>query len=107
MLVDMIALADEEFDFTQPITLFDPDHTWKRKTFTDYTVKQLHERIYIGGKRVYDAPDIETSRTYCLGEVAKVWDEVIRLENPQNYYVDLSQKLWDEKHALLEKGASV
>ncbi len=107
MLVDMIALADEEFDFTQPITLFDPDHTWKRKTFTDYTVKQLLEPIYIGGKRVYDAPDIETSRTYCLGEVAKVWDEVIRLENPQNYYVDLSQKLWDEKHALLEKGASV
>jgi nicotinate phosphoribosyltransferase len=30
-----------------------------------------------------------------------LWDEVKRFEYPHNYYVDLSQKLWDIKHDLL------
>jgi nicotinate phosphoribosyltransferase len=30
-----------------------------------------------------------------------IWDEVLRFENPHKYYVDLSQKLWDEKQRLL------
>ncbi len=30
-----------------------------------------------------------------------MWDEVLRFENPHNYYVDLSQPLWDEKQRLL------
>ena len=32
---------------------------------------------------------------------AALWDEVKRFENPHNYYVDLSQKLWDIKNDLL------
>ena len=31
-----------------------------------------------------------------------LWDEVLRFENPHNYYVDLSEKLWSIKHALLD-----
>lgn len=101
MVADLIALADEEFDFSKPITLFDPVHTWKRKTFTDYSVKQILEPIFIRGKRVYDIPDIETIKNYCAEQVGKVWDEALRIENPQTYYVDLSQKLYDVKQELL------
>lgn len=101
MVADLIALFDEEFDFTKPITLFDPDHTWKKKTFEDYTAEKLLKPIYIGGKRVYELPDIETIKSSCKEQVSKIWDEVVRLENPQNYYVDLSQKLWDVKHEML------
>ena len=32
---DLICLHDEEFDFSQPLELFDPDATWKRKVYTD------------------------------------------------------------------------
>ena len=32
-----------------------------------------------------------------------LWDEVKRFENPHKYYVDLSQKLWDEKTRLLNE----
>ena len=106
MLVDLIALADEQFDFERPITLCDPDNTWKRKTFTDYTATEILKPIYLNGKRVYNSPDIDHIRTYCLGEISRVWDEVLRFENPQNYYVDLSQKLLDVKRSLLEKGAN-
>lgn len=46
-------------------------------------------------------PDLQTSRAYCQRQVDSLWDEVKRFENPHNYYVDLSQKLWDIKQALL------
>ena len=34
-------------------------------------------------------------------QIDTLWDEVLRFDNPHNYYVDLSQKLWDEKQRLL------
>lgn len=107
MIVDLIALFDEKFDFTKPITLFDPIYTWKRKTFEDYTVRELLTPIYLNGKRVYETPSIEEIRTYCLNQVNCLWDEVRRFENPQNYYVDLSQNLWDMKQELLHNGGKI
>ena len=32
-----------------------------------------------------------------------LWDEVKRFDNPHNYYVDLSQKLYDIKTELLNE----
>ena len=55
------------------------------------------------GKKVYETPSLNEIRDYCLNQVNRLWDEVKRFENPHNYYVDLSQKLWDVKHNLLEK----
>lgn len=104
MVADLIALREESFDFSAPITLFDPDFTWKRKTFEDYTVKELLVPIYKNGKLVYNIPDIEKTKKYCKEEISKLWDEILRFENPQNYYVDLSQELWDIKHKLLQEG---
>ena len=50
-----------------------------------------------------DLPDIEEIKAYCHDQVDHLWDEVKRFENPHNYYVDLSQKLWDIKQDLLRK----
>jgi nicotinate phosphoribosyltransferase len=44
---------------------------------------------------------IEDIRNYCAREIDLLWDSLKRFENPQTYYVDLSQKLWDTKDALL------
>ena len=57
----------------------------------------------MGGKRVYTSPTITEMRAYCAQQVDLLWDEVKRFENPHNYYVDLSQKLWDIKHDLLKR----
>ena len=100
---DLICTHDEVIDTTKPLTIFDPDYTWKEKTFTDYTIEELQKPIFIGGKRVYDLPTTEEIRTYCLEQIDRQWDEVKRFENPHNYYVDLSQKLWDIKNELLKK----
>ena len=100
-MADYICVFDEQPDFTQPLELFDPEATWKRKTVSDFTARPLLAPIFQGGKLVYQIPAIQQSRAYCQREVDSLWDEVKRFEYPHNYYVDLSQKLWDVRAALL------
>lgn len=104
-IADYITVHDEVIDETKPLELFDPDHTWKRKVVTDYTVRELQVPIFKDGKCVYESPTTEEIRSYCKAEVDSLWDEVKRFENPHNYYVDLSQKLWDIKHDLLKNAS--
>ena len=98
---DYITLWDEEVDESQPLELFDPRATWKRKTYTDYVIQPLLVPIFQGGKLVYEQPALQDVREYCREQVQALWAEVKRFENPHNYYVDLSQKLWDIKQNLL------
>lgn len=100
-IADYICVHDEQPDFTQPLELFDPEATWKRKTVTDYTVRSLLVPIFKNGELVYQVPTIQESRAHCTREVDSLWDEVKRFEYPHNYYVDLSQKLWDVRAELL------
>lgn len=102
-IADLLTLSDEKIDFSKPYELFDPVHTWKRKTVTDYEAKELLEPIFIGGECVFKKKNIEEIKAYCKAQVETLWDEVTRFENPHNYYVDLSQALWDEKHRLLNE----
>jgi nicotinate phosphoribosyltransferase len=100
-IADLVTLRDEVIDESQPLEIFDPEATWKRKTLTDFIAKPLLEPIFLGGELVYRLPTIEASRAYCAQQVDLLWDEVKRFENPHHYYVDLSQKLWDVKQELL------
>ena len=102
-IADLICVHDEVVDPSQPLELFDPEATWKRKTVTDYTAKELLVPIFRGGEKIYESPDIEEMRAYCAAQIDLQWDEVKRFENPHNYYVDLSQKLWDIKQGLLKE----
>ena len=83
------------------LTLFDPDATWKKKTITDFTARELQVPIFKDGQLVYDAPTLPEIQRYCQEQVGSLWDEVKRFDNPHTYYVDLSQKLWDIKYDLL------
>ena len=102
-IADVVTLFDEVIDPDTPYELFDPEHTWKRKTVTNYYVRPLLKPIFKGGECVYETPDIHALREYCGLEVEKLWDEVKRFENPHDYYVDLSKSLWQMKYELLEK----
>ena len=78
-------------------------HTWKRKEITNFTAKKLLVPIFEKGKQVYESPTVNEIRNHCLEQVDTLWDEVKRFSNPQEYYVDLSQKLWDVKNSLLNE----
>lgn len=53
---DYITVWDEVIEEGQPLELFDPDATWKRRTYTDYTIKPLQEKIFDHGELVYQQP---------------------------------------------------
>ncbi len=100
---DVMCLYDEEIDDTQPIELFDPENTWKKKYFSNFTARCILEPIFRGGQLIYRVPTIEESRTYCSEQIDRLWEEVKRFENPHRYYVDLSPKLWQIKNDMLEE----
>jgi nicotinate phosphoribosyltransferase len=99
---DLICLYDEVIDDTQPLEIFDPEHTWKRKRLDNFKAEELLVPIFKDGKQVYELPSIHDVRAHCACEIEGVWEEVRRFSNPHNYYVDLSEKLWNIKHDMLK-----
>ena len=102
---DYIAIYDEVVDDTLPLELFDPEATWKRKTLENYRAVPLLRTIYRGGQLVYQRPSLQEIQRYCEEQVETLWDSVKRFENPHNYYVDLSLRLWTIKEELLRKNS--
>lgn len=100
-IADVITLNDEIINENEPYELFDPEFTWKRKTVSNFYAKKLMTQLFSNGKCVYKSPKITDIRDFCLKQVESLWDEVKRFENPHEYYVDLSQPLWDLKDKLL------
>lgn len=102
-IADVITTGDEKIDDTKPYEIFDPVHTWKRKTVENFTAKKLQVKIMENGKQVYVCPPVSEIKAYCKEQIENLWDEVKRFEKPHNYYVDLSQELWDLRHKLLHE----
>ena len=100
-LADELCVYDEAVDDSKPHTIFDPNASWKTKTLTDFTAKELHVPIFKNGECVYESPSIKEIAEYCREQIGLLWDEVKRFENPHNYYVDLSEKLYEIKNILL------
>ncbi len=100
-IADLICIHDEKIDTAQPLTIFDPDYTWKNKTLENFTAHELQVPVFIKGNLVYKTPSTIEIRNYCKEQIDLQWDEVKRFENPHNYYVDLSKELWDLKQSML------
>lgn len=102
-IADLITVYDEKVP-EGPIEIFDPEVTWKRQMVDNYHVQELLVQAVKDGEVIYETPSMKDIQEYCKSQVKELWDEVKRFENPHNYYVDLSQKLWDIKDDLLKKG---
>ena len=103
---DYIALRDEEVDDSEPLVIFDPLFTWKMKKMKNYKAREMQVKIFEKGELVYDEPSLDEIAAYRKEEVASLWDEVKRYDAPHNYYVDLSQKLWNLKQKLILEAKS-
>ena len=104
-IADYLCVYNETVDDTKDLEIFDPDATWKTKTVYNFAAKELLVPIFQKGELVYTLPTLEHIRSYCTQQVDTLWDEVKRFDYPHNYYVDLSQKLWNIKYGLLKKGS--
>ncbi len=102
---DLISLVDDVINEEEPLLLFDPVDTWKKTLLqpNTYTVKELLVPVFQSGQCVYETKPVMEIRNYCQQQLCTLWDETRRLVNPQEVHIDLSQRLWDMKHELLNE----
>ncbi len=102
---DLICFADETYDTSKELLLFDPNATWKKTRLPggSYTMKELLKPVFIHGECIYTSPSVMEIAEFCRQEKETLWDETKRLLFPHKVYVDLSQKLYDTKTALLDE----
>ncbi len=100
---DLICFFDEVIDESKDLLLFDPQDTWKKTKLAggSYTVKEILVPIFRNGECIYQSPSVKEIAAYCKEEKDTLWEETLRLFYPHQVYVDLSQKLYDEKQRLL------
>ena len=102
-IADLVTFNDEVINENEPLEIFHPVYTWKRKRVTNFYAKKLLNPIFVSGKCVYTSPSVKEIRDFCLSEINTLWDEVLRFDYPHKYYVDLSNNIWDMKYSLLRK----
>ncbi len=102
-IADVLLLEHENIPNGEDFEIFDPEHTWKKKTVTNYYAKELLVKVFEKGQQVYTPPAVQEVKDYCKSQVDTLWDEVKRFENPHTYYVDYSKELWEIKNKLLNE----
>ena len=102
---DLICLADEKFDESKDMVIFDQVETWKKTRITGgtYTLRELLVPVFINGECKYEDPTTMELRDICMKEQDTLWDETKRFTNPHQVYVDLSDRLFKLKSDLLHE----
>lgn len=101
-LGDVIALHEENIPRNK-FTLIDPNNEANTLTIKNYEVRELQEAIFVDGQQVWDDPTVMEKQAYCNKEMATLYPEVKRTENPHGYYVDLTRKLLKLKKELIRQ----
>ena len=100
-IADLITLKEENIDFTRPLTIFHPQATWKKMHLTEYSARKLLEPLFRQGKYVGTDRTLTEIQAYRKREEASIWEQHLRLVNPEPYKVDLSDKLWELRKQLI------
>lgn len=101
-LGDVITLNDEIINKNH-YTLVHPVDTWKKQELTNYNVRELLIPIFKDGSLIYNDKTLLEKRNYCEDEFNTFYPEITRIENPHEYYVDLSDKLRILKNKMIEE----
>lgn len=102
-IADVITLRDETIPEQDGYEIFDPNAIWKKKWLKNFCVKELLVPIFEKGECVYESPSLNEIRQNCKEQIETLWEEILRFENPQTYYVDLSKNLWSTKQDILNR----
>lgn len=102
-LADLIMLEEEAIDISKPLKIYHPLFTYKQRVLTDFYTEDMLECIYKKGKLVYKERPLEEIATYYKQRRTHFWDENLRFINPNEYHVDLSDKLFDMKKKLVSE----
>ena len=100
IITDLLSVYDEQMP-SGKLTLNHPDNNWVKKDIEKYSVVELRKKMMENGKVIYKFPTINETRNRVQTELKTLWDEALRLENPQTYIINLSRKLQTIKSELL------
>lgn len=100
---DYVSLIDEDPRQQDSLFMFHPVYTYINKHVENFTARPLLQTIFDQGKQVYQSPSLHEMKNLATYNLDSLWGEYKRNLNPQDYPVDLSQALWDEKRKLIEK----
>ena len=100
---DYITFTDTDVNQLDEVYMFHPTYTYINKTVKDFKAVPLLVDIFDKGELVYDLPTLAEIQDYARKEYDKLWDEYKRLLNPQDYPVDLSQEVWQNKMDLIDR----
>ena len=102
---DLICFADETFDPSEDMLLFDPIETWKKTKMPggSYTLREMMVPVFRNGECIYQSPSVKEIADYCRQEKDSLWEETKRLFYPHQIYVDLSPRLYEVKKNLLDQ----
>lgn len=101
---DYVSLWSENpADQQDGLYMFHPAYPYLNKMVTDFTATPILQAVIVDGQQVYETPTLNEVRTYSMAKLGALWSEYRRNLNPQEYPVDLSQKAWDHKMALIKE----
>ena len=100
---DYIALEAEDVSKEKSIKLFHPTHTYLEKEVENFEARDLHVDVFKDGQQVYTIPSVQESAEYFKENKKILWNEYLRLLNPEFYPVDLSTKCWENRNNILRK----
>ena len=101
-IADLITLHEEQIDDTKPLTIFHPVETWKQHEVENFYAEPLQHTIVKDGQLVYEFPHIKDVQAFSKNQLSKFWEEYLRLDLPQFYKVDLSNKLHALKSGMID-----
>ncbi|MEG1613256.1 MAG: nicotinate phosphoribosyltransferase [Clostridia bacterium] len=101
-VADIIALKDDVFDTTKPLTIYHPEQIWKKTVLENYSMRDVMVDIIKDGEVVYKFPSLEEIATHADNGLKEFYPEYLRTVNPQEYKVDLSDNLYELKKQLMK-----
>lgn len=102
LIADVLYVHDEDKPKGK-LLLNHPDKSWVKKELKNFKAVNLRKKMIENGKVIYEFPSVEETRAKVQKELGTLWEEALRLENPHEYTVNLSDKLQEVKKELLHK----
>jgi nicotinate phosphoribosyltransferase len=100
---DLIMLADETLDTEQPLRIYHPMFPYKQRELRAFYAEDLLRCAVSEGKRTVPAKAVTELAAYHKHAKEKFWSEFLRFTNPNEFHVDLSDRLYDLKREIMQQ----
>ena len=101
-LCDVIASRDEKVGKNN-ILVTNVTNFLESKTISNFRLEKLQKPIFINGELVYDDPEILEKKDYCNKQMATLYREFKRPEDPEKYFVDGTEPYIELKKDMINK----